>query len=89
MKPLQVLVAKDELDRLERWSKGRGWTKSQTIRFAIRALTNDEGIMSASGLIEGLPEDLSRHLDAYLAEAHVASAPPRRRGARAKRLRRQ
>jgi hypothetical protein len=89
MKPLQVLVAEDELERLERWSKGRGWTKSQTIRFAIRALTNDKGIMSASGLIEGLPEDLSRSIDAYLAEAHVAVPAPRRRGTRAKRLRRQ
>jgi hypothetical protein len=88
MKPLQVLVAEDELERLERWSKGRGWTKSQTIRFAIRALTNDKGIMSASGLIEGLPEDMSQNIDAYLADAHVSNAPPRRRGVRAKRLRR-
>ena len=87
MKPLQVLVAEDELERLERWSKGRGWTKSQTIRFAIRALTGDKGILSASGMIEGLPQDLSENIDAYLAEAHVT--PPRRRGARAKRLRRQ
>ena len=48
----------------------------------------DKGIMSASGVIEGLPADLSRNIDAYLAEAHVAVALPRRRGVRAKRLRR-
>lgn len=87
MKPLQVMVADDELARLERWSRGRGWTKSQTIRFAIRALTNGPGIMSASGMIEGLPADLSESVDAYLADAHVAVPP--RGASRAKRLRRQ
>jgi hypothetical protein len=80
------MVAEDELVRLESWSQRRGWTKSQTIRFAIRAITSDGGIMGASGMIEGLPEDLSENLHAYLAEAHVAS--PKRRGGRAKRLRR-
>jgi hypothetical protein len=86
VKPLQVMVAEDELARLERWSHKRGWTKSQTIRFAIRAITGDPGIMSASGMIEGLPGDLSENLHAYLAEAHVTS--PKRGSRRAKRLRR-
>jgi hypothetical protein len=85
MKPLQVLVPEDELERLEKWSRRRGWSKSQTIRFAIRALTGDKGIMSASGMIEGLPPDLSENVDSYLAEAHAA---PRRPRGRAKRLRR-
>lgn len=87
VKPLQVMVADDELARLERWSRRRGWSKSQTIRFAIRALTNGRGIMSASGMIEGLPPDLSERVDAYLSDAQVAV--PRRGASRAKRLRRQ
>ncbi len=64
MKPLRVLMTNDDLERLERWSKERGWTKSHAIRFAIRALVGGEGIMSASGLVEGLPADLSRRDDA-------------------------
>lgn len=87
MKPLQVMVPEDELERLEDWSRRRGWTKSQTIRFAIRALTGDAGILGASGMIEGLPADLSARVDTYLADAQAVT--PSRRPRRAKRLRRQ
>ena len=38
-KPLQVYLADDDLERLEAFAKERGWTKSQVIRTAIRALT--------------------------------------------------
>jgi len=84
MKPLHVMVDEVELRRLERFSRQRGWTKSRTIRLAIRAMTNDGGIMASSGIIDGLPRDLSARMDDYLAEASAAKPKSRR----AKRLRR-
>ncbi len=86
-RPLQVYLEERDLVRLETWAAGRGWTKSQAIRAAVRALTRvptDDPLLELSGDIEGLPEDAStnfqRHLDAtYVAEPPAAYRPRRRR----------
>jgi len=62
-KPLQVYLDDADLERLEGWARDRGWTKSQAVRLALRALTRipeRDPLLSASGMIDGLPEDLSR-----------------------------
>jgi|GEM_PF-1177302 len=76
MKPLQVYMDEDELKRLEIWSERRGWTKSQAVRVAVRALTRDPGedpLLSLSGMVQDiLPEDCSSHFDRYVQESYVA-----------------
>jgi hypothetical protein len=81
-KPLQVYLEESELERLERWSCERGWTKSQAVRAAIRALTSppsEDPLLSASGMIadDGLPGDVSERFDHYLAQTFVAEKSPR------------
>jgi hypothetical protein len=75
-RPLQVYVDDTELKRLEVWSRARGWTKSQAVRAAIRALTRSgervDPLLLASGMIEGLPPDCSERFDRYLEETFVA-----------------
>ncbi len=88
--PLQVYLDEDDLARLERWAGDRGWTKSQAVRAAIRALTRDreeDPLLAASGMIEGMPEDAAERIDRYLEETFVAEksssysrAPARPRG---------
>jgi hypothetical protein len=85
-RPLQVYLDERDLERLEAWARGRGWTKSQAIRAAVRALTrrpSEDPLLDLSGDIDGLPPDLSEHFARYLDETFVAesSAPyrPRRR----------
>ncbi len=85
-KPLQVYMSEHELKLLDAWARERGWTKSHAVRVAIRALTRareEDSLLKASGMIEGLPEDMSRHIDDYLEETFVAekaaSSPRRRR----------
>jgi hypothetical protein len=83
-RPLQVYLGDDDLDRLAAWARGRGWTKSQAVRLAVRALTRSpasDPLLELSGDIDGLPEDLSEHLDHYLNETFVAK-PPRSRARR-------
>jgi hypothetical protein len=73
--PLQIYLDHDDFQRLEKWANARGWTKSQAMRVAIRALTRVEGedsFLSASGMIDALPEDLSERFDRYLQETYVA-----------------
>lgn len=85
MKPLQVYVDDTELERLDAWSRQRGWTKSQAIRAAIRALTQSQPtdpILSLSGMVHGLPADCSEHFDRYLNETFVAEAPAEYRARR-------
>jgi len=82
VRPLQVYLEDRELQRLERWSKQRGWTKSQAVRAAIRALTrprDEDPLLAASGMIadDGLPGDVSERFDRYLAETFVAESSPR------------
>jgi len=77
-RPLQVYLEDGDLDRLEAWARERGWTKSQAIRAAVRALTRPpapDPILELSGDIEGLPADLSASFDRYLNETFVAETP--------------
>ena len=74
-KALQVYVDGAELERLERWARARGWTKSQAVRVALRALLStdeEEPLLRASGMIEGLPRDCGQQFDRYLEETFVA-----------------
>ena len=60
---------------LTAWAGRRGWTKSQAVRVAVRALTRprqDEPLLHASGMIDGLPPDVSEQVDRYLEETFVA-----------------
>ena len=77
-KPLQVYLDDQDLDRLEAWARERGWTKSQAIRVAVRALTRkpaDDPLLGLSGDIDGLPADLSANFQRYLDETFVAETP--------------
>ena len=74
-RPLQIYLDQADFERLEQWAKARGWTKSQALRVAIRALTRveeEDPLLSASGMIDGLPEDLSENIDRYLQETYIA-----------------
>jgi hypothetical protein len=74
-------MEEEELMRLERWSRARGWTKSQAIRAAVRAMTREgriDPLLKASGMVDGLPADLSSQLDRYLEETFVVTASPAR-----------
>ena len=84
-RPLQIYLDDSDFDRLEKWAGEHGWTKSQTVRFALRALTRvpeEDPLLSASGMIDGLPEDASVNVDHYLMEAYVAEKKPRYRKTR-------
>ena len=88
-RPLQVFLDEADLDRLDAWARARGWTKSQAVRAAVRALTrgrDEDPLLRASGMIEGLPPDASEQLDRYLNESFVAEtrAPYRTRRGRSK-----
>lgn len=72
---LQVYLDDADFLALEAWVKERGWTLSQAVRVALKALTrakDDDPLLSASGMIEGLPSDLSQRFDEYLGLCHVA-----------------
>jgi hypothetical protein len=74
-KPLQVYLDDADLDRLETFARERGWTKSQAVRAALRALTRQavgDPLLALSGDIDGLPPDLSREFDRHLNETYVA-----------------
>jgi hypothetical protein len=77
-RPLQVYLDDAEWEGLERWARAKGWTKSQAVRAAVRALTRPrdaDAFLAASGMIEGLPADLSEQVDRYLSETFVAEQP--------------
>jgi hypothetical protein len=77
-RPLQVYLDDRDLERLETWSRERGWTKSQAIRVAIRALTRksmEDPVLDLSGDIDGLPADLTENFDRYLNETFFAESP--------------
>jgi hypothetical protein len=85
--PLQVYLDGADLERLEKWAKARKWTKTQAVRVAVRALVHAESedpILSASGMIDALPEDLSVKFDQYLQETYIAEKTPRYRRIRKK-----
>ncbi|MFN8643611.1 MAG: CopG family transcriptional regulator [Candidatus Binatia bacterium] len=79
MKPLQVYLDEAELARLDAWAQRRGWTKSQAVRAAVRALTRpaeSDPVLAISGMIQdGLPEDSAAHFDRHLQATFVADAP--------------
>jgi hypothetical protein len=90
-KPLQVYLEEEDLERLEAFARERGWTKSQAIRTAVRALTrrpSSDPVLELSGDIDGLPPDLSREFDRYLNETFVAEPPAAYRARRRKTVRR-
>ena len=93
-KPLQVNGESSELEQLERFSRARGWTKSQAVRVAVRALVRSsepDPLLRGSGMIEGLPEDLSANFAEHLEETFVVQKTKKRaarRASAAKRLRR-
>jgi hypothetical protein len=81
-RPLQIYLENEEFAQLEKWAGKRGWTKSQAVRVALRALTRSQEkdpLLSASGMIDSLPEDLSRQVDRYLEETFVAEKKSRYR----------
>jgi hypothetical protein len=85
IKPLQVYLDDADFRQLEAWARERGWSKSQAVRMALRALTRipeEDPLLSASGMIDALPEDLSEHFDRYLQETYIAENKPRYRKSR-------
>jgi hypothetical protein len=89
MKPLQVYLSEAELQRLSTWAERKGWTKSHAVRVAIRALVRStdrekNAFLSSSGMITGLPSDLSENFDAYLNETFVAESPASYRARRSR-----
>lgn len=84
-KPLQIYLEDADFERLEKWASERGWSKSHVVRIALRALTripDRDPLLSASGMIDGLPEDLSEHFDRYLQETFIAEKKSRYRKSR-------
>ena len=74
-RPLQIYLEDADFARLDAWASRRGWTKSQAVRVALRALTRipeEDPLLSASGMIDALPEDLSENFDRHLQETFVA-----------------
>jgi hypothetical protein len=69
-KPFRVYLDDDDLERLDAFARERGWTKSQAIRTAVRALTrrpSTDPVLELSGDIDGLPPHLSVDFDRHLA----------------------
>ena len=82
MKPLQIYLDEQEFAKLEKWSREKGWTKSQAVRVALRALTRDIGedpLLDLAGIVDGLPENCSERFDSYLKECFVAETPAKYR----------
>ena len=74
-KPLQVYLEEADLERLDAFARERGWTKSQAVRAAVRALTrrpSSDPVLDLSGDIDSLPPDLSRDFDRHLNETFIA-----------------
>lgn len=82
-KPLQVYLDEHDLRDLEAWAKKRGWSKSQAIRAAVAALVRQEEdpVLRLSGILHGLPPDVSENFNKYFAQTFVAeqAAPHRTR----------
>ena len=86
-RPVQVYLDEAEIRRLEAWARRRGWTKSQVVRAALRLLTRseqDDPLLTASGMLDGLPPDLSERFGRYLAETFVATPRAAYRARRAR-----
>jgi hypothetical protein len=84
-KPLQIYLEDADFERLDKWASERGCSKSQAVRIALRALTRipeEDPLLSASGMIDELPQDLSENFDRYLQETFVAEKRSRYRKSR-------
>jgi hypothetical protein len=73
-KPLQVYLDERDLRELEAWAKKRGWSKSQAIRAAVAALVRqaEDPVLGLSGILHGLPPDVSEKFNKYFAQTFVA-----------------
>lgn len=91
---LQVYLEDADFRALERWADERGWSLSQAVRVALKVLTGpspsveQDPLLSASGMVEGLPRDLSERLDHYLGLTFVAEPSIRYDAAHAPKKRR-
>ena len=91
-RPLQVYLDEEDFEQLKDWAVSRGWTQSQTVRAAIRALTRqreEHPLLALSGIVDGLPEDLSENFDRYLDETYVVAESSPRYGRAKQRARRR
>lgn len=80
VRPLQVFLEERDFDRLEAWARQRGWTKSQAVRAAVRAMTRapeEDPLLAATGMIDGLPADCSAAFDQYLEATFVTETQAR------------
>src|SRR2546427_12304105 len=76
--PFKVSVDERDPALLGGGARARGWTKSQAIRAAVRALPRpaaEDPLLELSGLTDGLPPDSSEHFNRYFAETIVAERP--------------
>lgn len=84
---LQVYLEDPEFQALRAWADERGWSLSQAVRVALKALTqprDTDPLLASSGMIDGLPADLSQRFDDCLAHTFVAEPPsPKKRVRRA------
>lgn len=89
---LQVYLDELEFEALRAWADERGWTLSQAVRVALKALTrareHADPLLEASGMIEGLPADLSQRFDDALTHTFVAEPASRSGVETRKRVRR-
>lgn len=95
---LQVYLEDPEFQALRAWAQERGWSLSQAVRVALKALTQPrediDPLLASSGMVEGLPADLSQRFDDYLTHTFVAEpvarygSEPKKRVRRAKPVRR-
>ena len=88
--PVQVYLDDADFRALEVWAQARGWSLSQAVRVALKALTrppkDEDPLLAASGMVDGLPSDLSQRFDECLNLSFAAEPPIRY--AHAKRIRR-
>jgi hypothetical protein len=79
--PLQVYLDDADFRALEAWAEARGWTLSQAVRAALKALTRpaqaEDPLLAASGMVDGLPSYLSERFDENLNLTFVAEPPIR------------
>ena len=87
---VQIYLDDADYEALTNWVGEKGWTLSQAVRVALRALTrpkSSDPLLAASGMIEGLPADLSERVDQYL-DLTFAAEPIAKYGTQPKRKRR-